>query len=141
MLEARSVPKPIWERFWTDFGPIWERFWSDFGAILDRFWIDFGSMFDKCPYGASGASGVRSYHLLITYLLLTYHFLVLACAVLVLACACLCLRMLACARLCLLVCLLEISHIPQLASDFFSSLYTRTRFPFIVSQVWKESSM
>ena len=74
----------------------------------------------------------------ITYLSVTYFYLLLSGACLCRSCACLCLFVgaLLFARLCLLLCLLEISHISHLSSDFFSSLYTRTRFPFIVSQVF-----
>ena len=72
----------------------------------------------------------------ITYLSVTYFYLLLSGACLCRSCACLCLFVgaLLFARLCLLLCLLDISHISHLSSDFFSSLYTRTRFPFIVSQ-------
>ena len=63
----------------TSLGRCWEDCWWILGRRLRRF-----------PYGASEASGVRSYYLFITYLLLT-------CACFCCSCACLCLRMLACA--------------------------------------------
>ena len=34
VLEAKSVPEPILDRFWTDFGSILERFWDDFWSVL-----------------------------------------------------------------------------------------------------------
>ena len=38
VLEAKSVPEPILDRFW-------DRFWIDFWLILGRFLVDFGVEF------------------------------------------------------------------------------------------------
>ena len=40
MLAARSLPKPILDRFWTDLGPFWGRFRSDFRLVFDRFLVE-----------------------------------------------------------------------------------------------------
>ena len=55
VLEAKSVPEPILDRFGTDFGAILARFWDDFCSILGlnlvdfwgRFRSDFRMVFDR----------------------------------------------------------------------------------------------
>ena len=86
------------------------------------------------PYGASEASGVRSYYSRIIYLVFVYYLLTNYLLLVMTYC----LRttyLLRSYYSLMLVCLLDISHSSHLWFEFFSGLYMQTRFPFIVSQV------